>query len=167
MQQKRQARSVAMQPHPAQRCPLMRPRKIFVKPWAISWGRISTVAATSGVTEWESNGLSRSATFPWVESARFDQENWNEIGHATTRFKQFFPTRVESARTAQFAVRHRFQQCQVYTFTKISAVQHATNRFQQFFPWVESARFDQENWNEIGHATPRFSPSVFSGGKPI
>ena len=39
----------------------MKSRKIFVKPWAIPWGHISTVA-TSGVTEWESNGLSRSAT---------------------------------------------------------------------------------------------------------
>jgi hypothetical protein len=26
---------------------------------------------------------------------------------------------------------------------------------------------DQENWNEIGHAPPKFLPSIFSGGKPI
>ena len=40
----------------------------------------------------------------------------------------FFPVEVEFACTAQFAVRHRLQQCQVYTSTKIATVQHATNR---------------------------------------
>ena len=37
----------------------------------------------------------------------------------------FFPVEVEFACTAQFAVRHRLQQCQVYTSTKIATVQPA------------------------------------------